>query len=144
MGLSVDVNIIVDRAPEALTVPRQSIRDIATAPYVLTVKDGKLAKQSIAFIDWPAQSVIVTDGLKPGDQVVVSPKTPAVGAKVKVDCSRTASDLITLAMEICGGVACMDEFGLIRHQADLFVTRVGEGSNFALKDLIVRPLRQGD
>lgn len=63
-------------------------------------------------------------------------------AKVKVDCSRTASELLLLAMEICGGVACFDEFGLIRHHNDLFVTRVGEGSNFALKDLIVRPLRQ--
>jgi alkylation response protein AidB-like acyl-CoA dehydrogenase len=63
-------------------------------------------------------------------------------AKVKVDCSRTASDLLGLAMEICGGVACFDEFGLIRHHGDLFVTRVGEGSNFALKDLIVRPLRK--
>ncbi|MCA3009765.1 MAG: acyl-CoA dehydrogenase family protein [Planctomycetota bacterium] len=63
-------------------------------------------------------------------------------AKIKVECSRRASDLIVLAMEICGGVACFDEFGLIRHHNDLFVTRVGEGSNFALKDLIVRPLRQ--
>ena len=63
-------------------------------------------------------------------------------AKVKVDCSRSASDLLTLAMEVCGGVACFDEFGLIRHFNDLFVTRVGEGSNFALKDLIVRPLRK--
>lgn len=65
-------------------------------------------------------------------------------AKVKVDCSRTASDLLVLAMEMCGGVACLDEFGLIRHHNDLFVTRVGEGSNFVLKDLIVRPLRSTD
>ncbi len=64
-------------------------------------------------------------------------------AKVKVDCSRSASELIALGMEICGGVACFDEFGLIRHHNDLFVTRVGEGSNYVLKDLIVRPLRQG-
>ena len=63
-------------------------------------------------------------------------------AKVKVDCSRAASELLGQAMEICGGVACLDEFGLIRHHNDLFVTRVGEGSNFALKDLIVRPLRE--
>jgi alkylation response protein AidB-like acyl-CoA dehydrogenase len=62
-------------------------------------------------------------------------------AKVKVDSSRAASELLLLAMEMCGGVACLDEFGLIRHHNDLFVTRVGEGSNFALKDLIVRPLR---
>ena len=64
-------------------------------------------------------------------------------AKVKLDCSRVASDLMVRAMEICGGVACLDEFGLIRHHNDLFVTRVGEGSNFALRDLIVRPLRRG-
>lgn len=63
-------------------------------------------------------------------------------AKVKVDSSRVASDMLNLAMEICGGVACLDEFGLIRHHNDLFVTRVGEGSNFALKDLIARPLRK--
>jgi alkylation response protein AidB-like acyl-CoA dehydrogenase len=62
-------------------------------------------------------------------------------AKVKVDSSRVASDLLILAMEICGGVACLDEFGLVRHHNDLFVTRVGEGSNFVLKDLIARPLR---
>ena len=61
-------------------------------------------------------------------------------AKVKIECSRRASELLPLAMEICGGVACLDEFGLLRHEKDLFVTRVGEGSNFALKTLCVRSL----
>lgn len=65
-------------------------------------------------------------------------------AKVKVDSSHVASELIGPAMEVCGGVACLDEFGLIRHLGDLFVTRVGEGSNNALRDLIVRPLRHTD
>lgn len=61
-------------------------------------------------------------------------------AKVKVECSRRASELLPLAMEICGGIGCIDEFGLCRHRDDLFVALVGEGSNFALKSLIVRPL----
>ncbi len=61
-------------------------------------------------------------------------------AKVKVECSRRASDLLTLAMEVCGGVACFDEFGLSRHHRDLFVCRVGEGSKFALKGFATRPL----
>ena len=59
-------------------------------------------------------------------------------AKVKIECSRRAS-LLPLAMEMCGGVACLDEFGLVRHWRDLFVCRVGEGSNFALKTLATRP-----
>ena len=67
-------------------------------------------------------------------------------AKVKIELSRRSSDLLTQAMEICGGVACLDEFGLIRHHRDMFVCRVGEGSNFALKSLATRPLlsRIGD
>jgi short-chain 2-methylacyl-CoA dehydrogenase len=61
-------------------------------------------------------------------------------AKVKIECSRRASHLLVDAMEICGGVACLDEFGLIRHHNDLFVTRVGEGSNRALMSQVTRPL----
>ncbi|MEK7484215.1 MAG: acyl-CoA dehydrogenase family protein [Planctomycetota bacterium] len=61
-------------------------------------------------------------------------------AKLKISASRVASHLLVDAMEICGGVACLDEFGLMRHHRDLFVTRVGEGSNFALKTLAVKPL----
>lgn len=61
-------------------------------------------------------------------------------AKVKIACSQRASEMLILAMEICGGVAGLDEFGLIRHHNDLFVTRVGEGSNMALKTLACRPL----
>ena len=64
-------------------------------------------------------------------------------SKVKIECSRRASHLLVEAMEVCGGVACLDEFGLIRHHNDLFVTRVGEGSNRALKTQATRPLLPG-
>lgn len=61
-------------------------------------------------------------------------------AKAKIECSRVASHLLVEAMEVCGGVACLDEFGLLRHHLDLFVTRVGEGSNRALKTQVAQPL----
>ncbi len=83
VGLSVDVNVVVDRTPNAITVPRQAIRDIATQPHVFVVRDGTLVSQAITFIDWPAQSVIVTSGLKIGDLVVLDQQAPAIGSKVK-------------------------------------------------------------
>jgi alkylation response protein AidB-like acyl-CoA dehydrogenase len=61
-------------------------------------------------------------------------------AKVKIECSRRASDLLTRAMEMCGGVSSLDEFGLMRHMRDLFVCRVGEGSNFVLQTLAAKSL----
>jgi RND family efflux transporter MFP subunit len=82
VGLTVDVNIIVARTDNALTVPRQAIRDIATAPYVLTVKDGTVVKQPVTFIDWPAASVIVTSGVAAGDKVITDVTAPPPGAKV--------------------------------------------------------------
>ena len=54
--------------------------------------------------------------------------------------SHVVSHLLLEAMEVCGGVAALDEFGLSRHHNDLFVTRVGEGSNLALKTFIAKEL----
>lgn len=64
-------------------------------------------------------------------------------AKVKIAISSRASQLMLDAMEICGGVASLDEFGLMRHHEDLFVTRVGEGSNRALRTQVAQDLLPG-
>lgn len=84
VGLSVDVNIVVARDEAAITIPRTAIRDAATQAYVLTVKDGVLAKQSISFIDWPAANVVVTSGLNAGDKIVTDAKAPPAGTKVEI------------------------------------------------------------
>jgi RND family efflux transporter MFP subunit len=84
VGLSVDVNVIVDKQQSALTVPRQAIRDLANAPHVLVVEDDKVARRNIEFIDWPAASVIVTSGLKGGDQVILTQKQFKPGDTVEI------------------------------------------------------------
>lgn len=84
VGLSVDVNVIVDRADSAISIPREAIRDAANVPHVLTVKDGKIERQDISFIDWPAASVIVTSGVKDNDQVVLGQKVLPPGSSVRV------------------------------------------------------------
>ena len=47
------------------------------------VRDGKVERQAVTFKDWPSPTVIVTEGLRAGDQVVLG--APQVeGARVNV------------------------------------------------------------
>ena len=81
VGLTVDVNIVVERRDAALMVPRTAIRDAANAPAVQVVRNGKIERQPITFTDWPSAMVMVTDGLQAGDQVVTG-APQAEGARV--------------------------------------------------------------
>ncbi|MDX2223471.1 MAG: efflux RND transporter periplasmic adaptor subunit [Rhodospirillaceae bacterium] len=84
VGLSVDVNIVVDRQDAALTVPRAAIRDIAADPSVLVLEGNVVTRRPVRFTDWPAASVVVTDGIRVGDRVIVDALPPAVGAEAAV------------------------------------------------------------
>ena len=81
-GLSVDVNIEVEKREHALTLPRGAIGDPNGAPFVLLVQGNKTIKRAIAFVDWPAERVIVTSGVQEGDQVALDPLASAEGKQV--------------------------------------------------------------
>ncbi len=90
-GLSTDVNIAVERRDNALAIPRTAIGDASRAPFVMLVREGKLERQEISFIDWPAERVIVTKGLKAGDQLALEPQRFAAGTAVTVAPLKPAS-----------------------------------------------------
>jgi RND family efflux transporter MFP subunit len=82
-GLSVDVNISVETIDRALTLPRSAIvASAGHAPYVMAVRDGKVVKQAVTFIDWPAERVVMTAGVEEGEQVAADPLSIAEGAHV--------------------------------------------------------------
>jgi RND family efflux transporter MFP subunit len=81
-GLSVDVNVDVEKRDRALTLPRGAIGDPNGAPFVLIVQSNKALKRPIAFVDWPAERVIVTSGIQEGDQVALDPLSSAEGKTV--------------------------------------------------------------
>jgi RND family efflux transporter MFP subunit len=81
-GLSVDVNIDVEKRDRALTLPRGAIGDPNGAPFVLIVQSNETLKRRITFIDWPAERVIVTSGVQEGDQVALDPLSSGEGKKV--------------------------------------------------------------
>ncbi len=73
IGLTTVANIHVDRAEDALTVPRTALLAGDEGPAVFVVRDGRAIRTPIAFVDWPADRVQVTRGLGAGDVILLSP-----------------------------------------------------------------------
>jgi RND family efflux transporter MFP subunit len=73
VGLTVITNIEVEARPMALTVPRAAILTGDQGSYVYVLSGTGAEARSISFIDWPAERLIVTEGLAAGDVVVLEP-----------------------------------------------------------------------
>ncbi len=81
-GLTADVNLIVERRAEALTVPRSAILGREPGARVLVVDDGRVVERPVSFIEWPSERVIVTAGLAPGARVLAQPRPDLIGEQV--------------------------------------------------------------
>lgn len=81
-GLTADVNIIIERRDQAVTVARSAILGRDRNARVLVVNDGRVAAQPVSFLEWPSERVIVLAGLQPGQQVLASPRPDLIGEKV--------------------------------------------------------------
>jgi HlyD family secretion protein len=83
-GQTVSVNLIVERRPNAISIPRAAILAPESNPHVRFIdSDGRVAERAVKFIDWPAAQVIVTSGLEPGMRVLAEPRTAEPGERVK-------------------------------------------------------------
>lgn len=83
-GLTASVNIVVDRQEAAISVARTAILNAETNPVVRVVDaEGVVSERPIRFVDWPADSVIVTQGLQPGMEILADPLAAAPGERVR-------------------------------------------------------------
>lgn len=73
VGLTTVANILIDRVEAAVTVPRSALVASGSDAAVFVIHDGRAKLTPISFVDWPADRVEVTSGLKEGDRVVLSP-----------------------------------------------------------------------
>jgi RND family efflux transporter MFP subunit len=109
-GLSLDVNLTVARHPDAVTVPRAAVADLDGEPWVLTVEtategdEGEegaggrsvgpvTRRRPVRVIDWPAERVVVLEGLDAGQTVVLTPQDVPEGIAVRPVRARSARDL---------------------------------------------------
>ena len=81
-GLTADVNLVIERRDQAVTVPRSAILGRGAGARVLTVKDDVVVEQAIRFLEWPSDRVIVLEGLTSGQLLLASPRPDLVGENV--------------------------------------------------------------
>lgn len=84
VGLTVTINIIVDSLDAAITVPRAAIRSGDTGDAVFVITDGTAHRRAVSVIDWPAARLIVTDGLGPGEVLILDATGITDGQPVRV------------------------------------------------------------
>ena len=85
VGLTVNANIVVSRIDAALTLPRRAIVTDGTTSHVLLIVDGKATERPVTFADWPADRVVVTDGVAAGDVVILDPTVVKPGQSVRAE-----------------------------------------------------------
>ncbi len=84
VGLTVTANIIVDRQEAAISAPRSAIVSSGSGDAVFVLVDAKAKRLPVTVIDWPADRLIITEGLTTGDRLVVDANGLADGLGVAV------------------------------------------------------------
>lgn len=84
-GLTVTVNLLIERRENAISIARSAIiLSGGLAKVRLVGDDNVVIERQITFVDWPAESVIVTSGLQPGERILVDPSVVQPGESVRV------------------------------------------------------------
>ena len=87
-GLTVTVNLVIEKRERAISVPRSAILGSGSSARVrIVASDGTVQDRRIGFVDWPAETVIVTSGLSRGERILADPDATQPGERVK---ARTA------------------------------------------------------
>jgi len=85
IGLTVTANIVVDQREAALTVPRTALVTEGGSTAVFLEQEGIARIQPVSVIDWPAARLIVTEGLSPGDPVIIDAAGLSDGLRIRPD-----------------------------------------------------------
>jgi multidrug efflux system membrane fusion protein len=84
-GELVSVRLILDMQADAVVVPESAVQPGQQGPFVYVVDKGRARMQNIAVARQVGQNVVIADGVKAGDQVIVSiPSKLRPGSAVKL------------------------------------------------------------
>ncbi len=81
-GLTADVNLVIERRAQAITVARSAILGRDKTARVQLVNNGIVEEKTVQFLEWPSERVIVMAGLDAGQTLVSQPRPDLVGRRV--------------------------------------------------------------
>jgi RND family efflux transporter MFP subunit len=81
-GLTADVNLVIERRDQAITVARSAILGRDQTARVQLVRDGIVEEKPVRFLEWPSERVIVLAGLDAGQSLLSQPRPDLVGRRV--------------------------------------------------------------
>jgi len=83
-GLTVTVNLVIEKRDRAISVPRSAIIQSGSGAKIRVIGDDNVViERPISFVDWPAEEVIVTSGIKPGERILADPDSAKPGEKIR-------------------------------------------------------------
>jgi len=83
-GLTATVNLVIEKRDRAISIPRSAILQAGSGAKVRIVGAGDIVTdRPIEFIDWPAEKVIVTRGIRPGERILTAPDSARPGESVR-------------------------------------------------------------
>jgi RND family efflux transporter MFP subunit len=83
-GLTVTVNLVIEKLDRAISVPRSAIIQSGSGAKVRVVGDDNVViERPISYVDWPAEEVIVTSGIMPGERILTDPDSAQPGEKIR-------------------------------------------------------------
>lgn len=84
-GLTVTVNLVIEGRDRAISVPRSAIIQSSSGAKVRIIgPDDVVIERPVSFVDWPAEKVIVTRGIKAGERILSAPDSAQPGEKVRI------------------------------------------------------------
>ncbi len=81
-GLTADVNLVIERRDQAITVARSAILGRDQTARVQLVRNGIVEEKKVQFLEWPSERVIVLAGLDAGQTLVSAPRPDLLGRHV--------------------------------------------------------------
>jgi len=83
-GLTVTVNLVIEKRDRAISVPRNAIIQSGSGAKVRLIGDDDVViERPISFVDWPSEEVVVTSGIKPGERILADPDSAQPGEKIR-------------------------------------------------------------